>query len=252
MVKELERQGRVDVWLSSLSSIDDAHRRSCESFLTLPELERARRFVVQPPRDQFVVARALLRTRLELYTKIPALNWRFAENQHGRPYVIEPEAFRHVRFNVSHTSGLVTCAFSAAHELGVDIEHTGRDVDFRDLAGHYFAPPEVEDVRRRSNEELRATFFSYWTLKEAYIKGRGMGLALPLDCFWFELDVDPPVLHCTSRCGDDPSAWQFRQIVPSDQHQLALGVRTGSEVVLDVGVHWVDDGPFARRPAPER
>ena len=246
MVTELEQQGRVVVWLSSLSDIDDPIRLAYQRYLTPPELQRLRRFVVQPPGDQFLAARALLRTRLELYTNVPALEWQFAENQYGRPYVVEPKEFRHLRFSVSHTHGLVTCAFSAVHEIGVDLENTTPEVDFRGIAASHFAPREFEDVSSRPSEQLRATFYSYWTLKEAYIKGRGMGLALPLDSFWFDLAVEPPVLHCASHCGDDAKAWQFRQMAPTKQHQLALGVRAAPGIRLDVSVRWADDGPFAR------
>jgi 4'-phosphopantetheinyl transferase len=244
MLGDLE-QGRVVVWLLPLSGLSDPVRRAYQRLLTPPELERAQRFLVEPPRDQFVAGRALLRSRLELHTGVPALEWQFAENDHGRPYVAEPKALRHIRFNLSHTDGLVACAISATHEIGVDVENTTRGVDFRDIAGSYFAPSEVADVRSRPDEQLRAVFFSYWTLKEAYIKGRGMGLALPLDCFWFDLDVTPPVLRCNSRCGDDPSAWQFLQLTPTDTHQLALGVRAGAGTRLDVKVRWADYGPLS-------
>jgi 4'-phosphopantetheinyl transferase len=246
MVTELERRGRVTVWLVSLVDLDDAIRRGRERFLAPAELSRARRFLVQPPRDQFVTARALLRTRLSRYTGVPELEWQFAENDHGRPYVTQPQEYRHIRFNLSHTDELVACAFSMQHEIGVDIEDTTRTVDFRGLASSYFAPTEVADVKSRPSEELRTAFFSYWTLKEAYIKGRGMGLALPLDCFWFDLTRKPPVLACNDRCGDDPTQWQFRQMVPTARHLLALGVRAAPGIDLDVDLHWADDGPFAR------
>ncbi len=248
MVTGLEQDGRIELWLVALARIDEPIRRGYEQFLTPAELARARRFLVQAPRDQFLTGRALLRTRLSLYTNVPEQAWRFAENAHGRPYVVEPEPYRHLRFSLSHTKGLVACAFSARHEIGVDVEETTRDRDFRGLASACFAPPEVTDVRDRPAESLRATFYSYWTLKEAYIKGRGMGLAIPLDSFWFDLTVEPPTLECTERCADDPSQWQFRQMLPTDRHQLAIGVRAAPSVPLVISVRWADDGPFQLDP----
>lgn len=249
MLTELEWNGRVVVWLSSVSEMDDAIRRAYQAYVTPPELARCQRFVVQEPRDQFLAARALLRTRLRYYTGVPELEWRFAENQYGRPHIVEPAEFRHIRFNLSHTRGLVTCAFSTMHEIGVDIENATRELDFWDLASSCFAPREVDDMRSRPPHELRATFFSYWTLKEAYIKARGMGLAIPLDSFWFDLAVEPPVLHCTARCADDDNQWQFRQMMPTARHKLALAARATRDIRLDVGVHWANDGPFARSPS---
>jgi 4'-phosphopantetheinyl transferase len=249
MVTELEHDGRIELWLVSLAGIDAAIRREYELLLAPAELTRAQRFLLPAPRDRYLTGRALLRTRLSLYTNVPEQNWLFAENAHGRPYVVEPTEYRHVRFNLSHTNGLVACAFSAKHEIGVDIEETTRDRDFRGLASSYFAPREAADVRGRPAESQRAAFYSYWTLKEAYIKGRGMGLAIPLDSFWFDLKVDPPALRCTDRCADDPTQWQFRQMLPTDRHQLAVGLRAAPGVPLDIRVRWADDGPFAQSRA---
>jgi phosphopantetheinyl transferase len=50
-----------------------------------------------------------------------------------------------------------------------------------DVAGHFFAPEEVAALSAEPAEKQQYRFFEYWTFKEADIKARGMGLALPLD-----------------------------------------------------------------------
>ena len=56
-----------------------------------------------------------------------------------------------------------------------------------DLPERHFAPDEVRDLRALPAADQARVFFDYWTLKEAYIKARGLGLALPLDQFAFAL-----------------------------------------------------------------
>ena len=52
-------------------------------------------------------------------------------------------------------------------------------------------------------------FFELWTLKEAYIKARGLGLALPLDGFSYHFE---PQLSLQIRpdLQDDGADWQSR------------------------------------------
>jgi 4'-phosphopantetheinyl transferase len=48
------------------------------------------------------------------------------------------------------------------------------------IAERYFSPREVEAVRELPPELQIRGYFQYWTLKEAYIKGVGEGLSIPL------------------------------------------------------------------------
>jgi 4'-phosphopantetheinyl transferase len=69
-------------------------------------------------------------------------------------------------------------------------------------------------------------FFDYWTLKEAYIKARGFGLALPLADFAFRLSPpSAPRIAFEPALDDDPATWQFFQDWPTPLHRLAVAVR---------------------------
>lgn len=231
--------GRVDVWLMSLRGIDDGYRRAYQTLLTTAEITRWRRFLVQDPADQYLAARALLRSRLALYTRTKPDAWIFDRNHYGRPFVMEPRQFRTIRFNLSHTHGLVACAFSA-HEIGVDTEHTTRELDFMGLAASSFSALEAAHLKDADSKSVRSIFYSYWTLKESYIKARGMGLSIPLDSFWFELNESWPRLFSTVRCGDNGSSWQFRQMQPTPEHAVAIAVGAALDMPLEIQVHWAN------------
>ena len=79
-------------------------------------------------------------------------------------------------------------------------------------------------------------FFDFWTLKEAYIKARGFGLALPLGDF--TLTLNPPHRardRFRTALEDDPTTWQFLQDWPTPTHRLALAVRRdGSDLPVRI------------------
>ena len=75
-------------------------------------------------------------------------------------------------------------------------------------------------------QEQARVFFDYWTLKEAYIKARGFGLALPLGDFAFTLNPPhAPVITFAPTLVDEPASWQFVQDWPTPVHRFALAVR---------------------------
>lgn len=202
----------------------------------LTDEERARRdrYVREQDRHTYVVARALVRMVLSQHGPVPPADWRFEVNAHGCPFIIDAQAGTpRLHFNVSHTAGLVALAVARGHRVGVDVEDARRIVR-HDVAGHHFAPAEVADLRALPADAQPRGFFEYWTLKEAYIKARGMGLAIPLDAFAFVLAPPaPPVITFVDGFDDDATRWQFRQAWPTPDHRLGLAIeRTGPD--LDV------------------
>jgi len=233
------RAGQVDVWLTSLSDVSTAEAQAYLQLLSEPEIAQWQRFVVEDARLQYLVTRALVRTTLSRYADLPARSWRFETNAYGRPHVSQPSASGNLRFNLSNTTGLVACAVSIDGEIGIDVENITRPVDADEVAPSVFAPVELADFRHARLEDRRDRFFSYWTLKESYIKARGMGLSIPLDAFWFELGGKSPLLRVTDRCPDIPDRWRFYQYAPTDEHMMAVAVAAPEGVEPSIQPRWV-------------
>ena len=84
-----------------------------------------------------------------------------------------------IYFNMSHSSKMVSCAISDM-EVGVDVELNDPTIDL-DIAKNYFFNDEYESIMNSSNSADE--FFSYWVLKESYMKYTGLGFNLSLDSF---------------------------------------------------------------------
>jgi 4'-phosphopantetheinyl transferase len=199
---------------------------ACRPLLSPDEADRMARFVFDRDRRAFLLTRALVRTMLSRYAPVRPSEWKFIANAHGRPEILDrPVGVPDLRFNISHTDGLIACAVTIGREVGVDVENITRPLH-HDVAGRYFAPQEVNDLRRLPHAEQARVFFDYWTLKESYIKARGFGLALPLGDFAFTLNPPhPPTIAFEPSLDDDPATWQFMQAWITPAHRFALAVR---------------------------
>ncbi len=128
-------------------------------------------------------------------------------------------------------------------DIGVDVEHTPRRTEALEIADRFFSPREVRDLRALPAGEQRSRFFDYWTLKESYIKARGLGLAIPLHRFSFVLPpAAEPRLLLDPSLGDDAARWRFWLRSPTAEHRLALCLQVGPREEVGVQVAW--SGPL--------
>ncbi len=207
-----------------LTAPEDLERMT--ALLTEEEHDRRRRFHFERDRHSFLVTRSLVRTVLSRYAAAPPSAWTFVPNRYGRPEIAGPAGVPPLRFNVSHTNGLVVCLVALDREVGVDVEPADRKAPGLSLAERYFAPAEVAALRRLPPSEFGRAFLDFWTLKEAYIKARGMGLALPLSDFAFHLNPDESVrITFTRNIDDDPATWHFLRFELRRRHKVAVALR---------------------------
>jgi 4'-phosphopantetheinyl transferase len=235
----LARPGQVDVWLTSLSDISDSDQLELLWLLSESERTKWERFLTKDSRLQYLATRALVRTTLSRYAAVSPQAWHFETNDYGRPHIIQPQMHRSLQFNLSNTKGLVACAVSRECEVGIDVENFERTLDVDALAPSVFAPSELADLQKAPPEDRLDLFLSYWTLKESYIKARGMGLSHPLDAFWFEFSGSSPFLFVTDRCSDIATRWRFYQYAPTHTHKMAVAVAPPDGVEPSIRLIWV-------------
>ena len=237
----------VHVWTASRESTDEAVR-SLRALLTDEERARADRFASARDRRQFAVSRGLLRTILGRYLDRPPESLRFVANAHGKPD-LDPRMGldRPIRFNLAHSGPWVVYALTIGRDVGVDIEAIRPEFGGLAIAGRFFAPAEVDALHRLPEEARHLAFFHGWTRKEAYIKAKGKGLALPLDEFEVAIDpARPAALLATSPDPAEASRWSLVELPTEPGYVAALCVE-GTGWTLRRG-RWPEDGDPLDRP----
>ncbi len=143
---------------------DEKLLRAYDELLAEDERKKRDRFRFEKDQHTCLVTRALVRTVLSKYTDVTPEAWRFVTNEYGRPEIDEPEDARWLKFNLSHTNGLIALIVARDREVGVDVEDRERRSRLLNVADRYFSPPEVEARRALPEEEQHDRVLLYRTL----------------------------------------------------------------------------------------
>jgi 4'-phosphopantetheinyl transferase len=154
-----------------------ASAAASQSVLSTEEVARAKSFVVERPRRNYLASRAALRSLLGRYLGKPPSEVTILIDVSGKPRLADGD----LRFNLAHSGELALIAFTRDCEIGVDLELVRPIERALEIAARNFHPAELAAIRDASAEELAATFFRCWTRKEAVLKAVGLGLIHPLD-----------------------------------------------------------------------
>ncbi len=197
----------------------------------LTEDERARllAFRFERHRREYITTRILVRTALSHYHQTSPKAWRFTFNAYGKPTA---DGDCGMNFNLSNCPDLVACLISHGPEVGVDVEPKARAMEIAEVAKTVFSPLELEQLESLPEPDRLDRGVSLWTLKEAYIKARGMGVSLPLKKFSFVFGGADGIQLRLDPCLNDESArWQFCQLDHAE-HRIAVMVErtAGSEL----------------------
>ena len=180
------------------------------------------RFRIDRPRTDFVLTRATLRLLLAHYLDSTPHQVCFQYAAHGKPALAGENE---LCFNVSHTEGLAFMAFARRRAIGVDVENVGRKTEVERLAQRFFSEREKQALKQLCGDELQAAFFRCWTRKEAFIKAKGDGLALPLDQFDVSISVgDRAALLATRPDAADAARWTIQDVPVGPGYAAAVAV----------------------------
>jgi 4'-phosphopantetheinyl transferase len=145
-----------------------------ERFLTLLPLEEQadyRRFQSPERRGEFLWSRLLLRQLLSYYLKVAIGDLKLSVTDQGKPFLAGSD----LRFNLSHTAGLIACSFSP-REVGIDVQKIEPERPWALTARRFFTAEEIDYLFSCPDHSRERIFYQIFTMKEAYVKAAGVGL----------------------------------------------------------------------------
>jgi 4'-phosphopantetheinyl transferase len=212
----------VRVWYTDVTALADDPAVATRTIASLPNADRARaaKYRVDRDRAMFVGGRIMARRLIGDALGLDGDGWELGEGERGRPEIAAPDT--PLRFNLAHSAGLVVCALAHGRDVGVDVEDLHRVTLDPRLVRRYCAPAEAEDIEGEG-DRWRDRFLAYWTLKEAYLKARGLGIAVPLAEVCFTLEPAIRVGFLGSLAGTSTD-WVFHLERPTTRHLVAVAV----------------------------
>lgn len=136
-------------------------------YLTKEEIKKSKDYKSEIAKINYLVSKAILNLALKGLLEKGINDLIVKRDKNNKPYV---ESTLGLKFNISHTEGLVLLAFFK-REVGVDIEKINYKFEFKDILENCFTRDEIINI-----DNNIISFYRYWTAKEAYLKCDGIGL----------------------------------------------------------------------------
>jgi len=226
--------GDVGVWHADISLLESDAARLQRSLAWLRDDEQSRfaRYRADSDRLNFLLGRVMARRLVGRALGVAPTDWQWGQGSHGRPEIETPAT--PLQFNLAHSSRLVACALAMNREVGVDVEDSQRAATDPAIVARFCSPDEAAAIRV-GEPEWRERFLAIWTLKEAYLKARGLGISVHLSDISFSVGAidgdqsangpDVQVRFLNTLADADPH-WTFRLVRAGPRYLLAVAAAT--------------------------
>ncbi|OCC10623.1 4'-phosphopantetheinyl transferase superfamily protein [Streptomyces sp. PTY087I2] len=177
---------------------------------------------------RYLGARLLCRYALSARVPRPLEHWRFTTGEHGRPEPL-PDG-EGLRFNLSHTEGLIACVVTRGRGCGVDVGPDPAPAGLVTWLEPRLAPAERAELAASAPGVRNAVAGELWVLKEAYLKALGTGLTRDLGGFAFGPRGSGRIrVHDRDRRRppDAAARWWFDLLRPAPGYLVAVAAEDG-------------------------
>jgi len=197
--------------------------------LSIQETAQYKRFHFPDDAHRYLISHALVRIVLSRYTDIAPSDWTFSKGEHGKPEVSNPNVAA-LRFNLTHTAGLVGCVVTLDNDCGIDAEHISTRHNPMGVAERMFSASECLEMQQLKDATQLEYFFTRWTLREAYVKARGIGISFPTRKLNFRVNDEACVeVMFETDLQENECNWRFHLLRPTPEHIAAIAVHTGNQ-----------------------
>lgn len=214
------------LFLLDFRTIEDSKLGDYKKPLSEEELKRVEAFSSPELRRKQLITRMAVRSCLSRYSdSVKPQDWAFEFGPHGKPQLTQ-DAPINLSFNVSHSGDWLVVAITVDTDIGADIQRREHHKPVADLAGRFFHEDETRELVELEAKRQTEQFFRLWTLKEAYLKARGLGIANGLDKVRFHIDNNGLITgKFDTALEDDAGKWQFHHYELEEDYCLSLAMK---------------------------
>lgn len=211
----------VDIWQGPLP-IESAWLATLSQSLSPEEQQRAALYKTPELQNRYRSGRGLVRYVLSHYLQQSPAQIDLYQDEHGKPLLRD----RQLSFNLSHSQNQIVLAVSNLACIGIDTEVIKPRKNLNALAKQCLGTDEWAIWQHQPDDQQLINFYRLWTIKEAFAKACGRGLAVGLancvvDMHNFQQFLDLPAAY-------RHSSWHIAYST-SDQHN-ALAVVTSASI----------------------
>jgi 4'-phosphopantetheinyl transferase len=176
----------VRIWYVSHGTNSNSEKE--EAALTKADLDEFASVRHVGVRQRSLATRAILRRALSetVAGRVPAESWRFERTINAQPILSNGE--NNLKFSCSHATGASIIAVSTVGDVGIDIADATLDFS-SDWLPDVMSARELSALGKLPESKRGGAVSRLWTLKEAYVKMLGTGIAEVADVA-FDLSDD--------------------------------------------------------------
>lgn len=182
------------------------------ALLSEQELRRSAQLKDPASRRRFMASRATLRIVLGRYLRVNPRSVVITAGPHGKPQLADSDGARGLVFNISHTAGRGVLALAWDGQIGIDLQAWRQIRHVDPLLQRCCAESERTWLRSLDPALQTAALFRLWTLKEAFCKAIGRGLAYGLNRCVFDCTGSRPRLIAPAPQPDVACSWHFAEL----------------------------------------
>lgn len=174
-------RSELHIWRVSLNNVNYHQFKDLISLLSTEEIKRSEHFMFERDQYRHQVTHSMKRLILANYLDCNPQCLRFEVGSHGKPALDNLRNPFKIQFNISHSRDIILIAITVEDPIGIDIEYNDTKRAIESLGETIFSPSEKKFfLTLKSQREKEETFFRCWTRKEAFLKAKGIGLAVNL------------------------------------------------------------------------
>ncbi len=227
---------QVSIYYHHYASSDDALAQ-LQSWLTEQQKQSLEQLKSFNGQLSFASSRALMNAALGKHLNVSIDQVEIEKDAKGKPHIACP-ANSSCRFNLTHTHELSAIAITNDLNVGIDVESMNRKNRSLAIAKSYFHPDEYEALKNIEDQAVqKAHFYRLWTMKEAYLKATGGGIADSLKSIRAELDHNDQLSSIQVNKPGQYRQLSFSQLTLADHYLCAVAALAEAPVQVELALY---------------